>query len=683
MQHLRIAGADGRPMDVPLHCVNTLIIGAGAASLRCAHHLHSLGVRDMAIVVDRLGNGTSANSGSDKQTYYKLGIAGDEPDSPMELARTLFAGGMMHGDLAYVEALLSAPAFFELCRLGVPFPFNRFGAYVGYKTDHDPRQRATSAGPKTSMMMVSRLLDEVRRNGIPIHDGQEVVKLLLSGPAGASGTRVVGAVCLDRRRSHRDDFGITVWNATNVVMGTGGPGEMYAVSVWPHGQIGSHGLALEAGAVANNLTELQYGLASTSFRWNLSGTYQQVVPDYFSTGGDGASDRRSFLHDWFPDMRSMASAVFLKGYQWPFHAARLQDRGSSLVDLAVHAERLRGRRVYLDFSRNMTPAPGMRSFAIPELEPEARTYLERSGALQATPYERLEHMNRPSIELYAEHGIDLRKPLEAAVCAQHCNGGLRGSLWWESSVPHLFAVGELNGTHGVRPGGSALNSGQVGAMRAAELIARAYLQAPPEPAAFADASRAQVEALHAGLSRMVSNPDPLAPRPQAVRREIQERMSRAGGFVRSLEEASAALAEARDLWRRIERHGLRVDSPRQLHRAAEDRALALSSVAFLRAIVRYVEGGGGSRGGFVVLEAKGDLEIGLPDGALLRYRSENQAKRREILELAWNGEDDFEVRAVPVRPLPDDQSWFESVWSEWNAGGIVTPDRCTPEPGAT
>jgi succinate dehydrogenase/fumarate reductase flavoprotein subunit len=677
MQRMRFAGPGGRPLEVPLHTVNTLIIGAGAASLRCAHHLHSLGARDMAVVVDRLGNGTSANSGSDKQTYYKIGISGDDPDSPMEFARTLFQGGMMHGDLAYVEGLLSAPAFFELCRLGVPFPFNRYGAYVGYKTDHDPRQRATSAGPKTSLLMSARLLEEVRREGVRIHDRQEAVKLLLSGPAGDPGSRVIGAVCLDRGEAHREDFGITVWNARNVVMGTGGPGEMYAVSVWPHGQIGSHGLALEAGAVGNNLTELQYGLASTAFRWNLSGTYQQVVPDYFSTASDGESERRHFLQDWFGDMPSMATAVFLKGYQWPFHAARVADRGSSAVDMAVHAEASRGRRVFLDFGRNMTPAASMRPFAISELEPEARRYLERSGALQATPYGRLRHMNQPSIDLYAEHGIDLLKPLEAAVCAQHCNGGLRGSLWWETSVPHLFAIGELAGTHGVRPGGSALNAGQVGAMRAAELIARAYSQAPPDPDAFADSARAQVEALHAALARTLSNPDPLALRPERLRREIQERMSREGAFIRSHEGASGALGEARELWRRIERHGMRVDAPRQLHRAIEDRALALTSVAFLRAIVHFIEDGGGSRGGYMVLDAKGDRELRLPDGSVLRYRSENQSKRGEILELSWDGDDDFLVRSVPVRPLPEDSSWFETVWNAWNAGQIVTP-----EPGA-
>ncbi len=74
----------------PVHSVNTLIIGAGAAGLKCAQMLASYGIHDVAIVVDRLGNGTSNNSGSDKQTYYKLGVFGAEPDSPKDCARSLF-----------------------------------------------------------------------------------------------------------------------------------------------------------------------------------------------------------------------------------------------------------------------------------------------------------------------------------------------------------------------------------------------------------------------------------------------------------------------------------------------------------------------------------------------------------------------------------------------------------------
>jgi len=614
----------------PTVSVNTLIIGAGAAGLKCADALHYLGVRDVAIVVDRLGNGTSNNAGSDKQTYYKIGLFGDDPDSPMEFARSLFGGGMMHGDLAYIEGLGSAPAFFDLCKIGVPFPFNKFGAYVGYKTDHDPRQRATSAGPKTSQFMFRRLLQQVRRHEIPVFDGHEAVKLLACDTP--DGRRVIGAICLNRDEHYQDNFGLTLFNARNVVLATGGPGEMYRISVWPHGQLGSHGLAFEIGALGNNLTELQFGLASTKFRWNLSGTYQQVIPDYFSTDADGASGKRFFLHDYFSDMPSMATNIFLKGYQWPFHAARLQGGGSSLVDIAVHREIMDGRRVFMDFMRNPTPAEGMREFSIAELRDEARVYLERSGALQATPYERLQHMNQQSIDLYAENGIDLHEPLEVAVCAQHCNGGLRGDIWWETSVGGLFAIGEVNGTHGVRPGGSALNSGQVGAVRAAQRIAHVCCDPPLPLPSFLEQARSRVEAQYLEYARYLDASED-ALELDGIRPQIQQRMSACGTFVRSLEGVRTGLAEAKALYRDILGRGIRCPDRKLLAKATEDKLMALASIAFLEALRYYIEHGGGSRGGYMILDEEGDLTVESERGSELRHRSENLEKRNEILEI--------------------------------------------------
>ena len=144
-EKLRIQG-----QDVPVIKVHTLVIGSGAAGLNAAVQLDARGIKDLLIITEGLGMGTSINTGSDKQTYYKLGLYGTEPDSPVELAKSFFGGGSMHGDLALVEASLSARAFLNLVNLGVKFPQDSFGQFVGYKTDHDPRQRATSFGPYTS-----------------------------------------------------------------------------------------------------------------------------------------------------------------------------------------------------------------------------------------------------------------------------------------------------------------------------------------------------------------------------------------------------------------------------------------------------------------------------------------------------------------------------------------------------
>ena len=90
------------------------------------------------------------------------------------MARDLAAGGSMHGDLALVEASLSVRAFLHLVALGVPFPRDAYGQFVGYKTDHDPRQRATSIGPYTSREMCRALIRELGKLGVPVREGRQV-----------------------------------------------------------------------------------------------------------------------------------------------------------------------------------------------------------------------------------------------------------------------------------------------------------------------------------------------------------------------------------------------------------------------------------------------------------------------------------------------------------------------------
>ena len=179
--------------SMPLYSLNTLIIGSGAASLNAAVNLFENGQRDIAIVTDQWGGGTSSNTGADKQTYYKLSISGEFADSPREMANDLFKGGCMHGDIALCEAQNSLQAFFHLVSLGVPFPHDRYGAYVGYKTDHDPRGRATSAGPLTAQLMFRALGKEVKNKRIKVLDNHEIIALLIDKRG--EETRVVSAGC--------------------------------------------------------------------------------------------------------------------------------------------------------------------------------------------------------------------------------------------------------------------------------------------------------------------------------------------------------------------------------------------------------------------------------------------------------------------------------------------------------
>ena len=99
------------------------------------------------------------------------------PDSAEAFAKTLTAAGCCHGDIALAEAIGSLREFYHLVQAGVPFPHDSTGSYIGYKTDHDPYERATSAGPKTSKMMCECLQRQVVGYGIKIFDNQEVAHL--------------------------------------------------------------------------------------------------------------------------------------------------------------------------------------------------------------------------------------------------------------------------------------------------------------------------------------------------------------------------------------------------------------------------------------------------------------------------------------------------------------------------
>ena len=659
--------------QLPVFHQNTIVIGSGAAARSAALQLVRLGQRDVAIVTERWNAGTSYNAGSDKQTYYKLSVAGDVPDSPRQLAADLFAGGCMHGDIALCEAQHSAQAFFNLVELGVPFPHDKHGGFVGYRTDHDTRGRATSAGPLTSKLMCEKLGKALESEGVRVFDECQVIALL-TRPVGEGGKAVCGAVALDKTRLNEKSYGLVVFNATNVVLATGGPGGLYRSSVYPQSQLGGIGGALAAGAVAHNLTESQFGIASVGFRWNLSGSYQQVIPRYVSTASDG-SDEREFLNDHFPDLRTLTTAIFRKGYEWPFDSERVVDYGSSLIDLLVFRETVElGRRVFLDFLHNPSDPAGCDTFDPACLEPEARDYLRNSNAQQTTPAARLLSMNYPAVDLFREHGTDLeRDRLEIAVCAQHNNGGLRANEWWESNLKHLFPVGEVCGTHGVRrPGGSALNAGQVGAIRAARFIAHNYTQEPMDLSEFGALVSDQVKDTASTCRHILGDGSTQGDKvlPKFVLAEIQDRMSNCAALIREPKAVSAAVEDARALLRNLGQR-MSVNASSSLPMAFRVADLCLTHVVYLEAIVAYLAAGGGSRGGVMVLDAEGvSCGAGLGDEWNFRQVANTSTVARQILEVSFKPAGTVDSTWVKVRPIPESGGWFERVWAEFRTGEV-------------
>lgn len=689
---MRIERFKSDGLQLPLYSVNTLVIGSGAAALKAAVSLVNHGQDDVCIVTDQLGGGTSNNAGSDKQTYYKLSLSGDHPDSPHQMAEDLFNGGCMHGDIALCEAQHSPECFYHLVQIGVPFPHDAFGRYAGYKTDHDLRQRGTSAGPYTSRFMFQALTREAQRLKIPVLDRYEVISLLTARKNDE--VSVVGALALNLDELGEKHRGLVVFNAVNVVLGTGGPAGMYRSSVYPVSQSGSTGMAFRIGAEGHNLTESQFGLASVQFRWNLSGSYQQVIPRYFSTDADGG-DEREFLNYFFPSMQFLTMAIFLKGYQWPFDPRKMFYYGSSLIDLLVHREIFdKGRRVFLDYTRNpgkiirqraryrihgmdsRTRDPSFKDqdvdFSLDRLPEEAYEYLHKSDALQPTPIERLKAMNRPAYDLYLEHNIDLeREYLEIAVCNQHNNGGLKGNAWWESNIKHLFPVGEVNGTHGInRPGGSALNAGQVGGLRAAMYIAKRYREAPPSANQFLPFVKNQVDKVIRFTEEIIDEQEKGEIIDAAVI-EIQNRMSEQAGIIRDPASIDDAVSDAWSLYSRL-KSGMKVANALALPKAFKVLDLSLTHAVYLEAVAEYLNRDGRSRGSYMVICPDGDTPV---DDLENRYRFDlnldDSFVENKILEISLKPGNLVTKRWVDIRPIPTEDLWFEKVWKDFREDNVI------------
>jgi succinate dehydrogenase/fumarate reductase flavoprotein subunit len=629
-----------------------LVIGSGAAGYNAALHLLDKGVENIVLVTENRLAGTSRNTGSDKQTYYKTACAGDQQDSPRAVAETLFAGASMDGDIALCEANHSLQEFFHLVSLGVDFPHGRYGDFAGYKTDHDPLQRASSLGPYTSKKMTERLEAEALRRGLRIIDAARAVKLLVDRDRG----RVYGLFCLEAQRRFR------VYFAKNLIFATGGNPGMYRSTVYPLSQFGASGVMAREGVSFANMTEWQYGIASVQFRWNLSGSYQQVIPRYVAV--DEGGNEEEFLCSYFSSIKNLGRAVFLKGYQWPFDPGKIAGEGSSLVDLAIYIEkRLRGKRIYLDFTHNPRGAAGIGRFSLDEIDETPRDYLAKSQALGATPVERLLQINPPAYGLYQSQGIDLAKEyLEIDVVPQHHNGGAEVNLWWETSLKHLFAVGECAGTHGVqRPGGSALNAGQVGGYRAASYIAGFYLR--DDPFYGEDALKAMACAELVEFEREFTGPAPARPGEHgdaaAALVRVQERNTRNVAFVRPREGIGPWVKELEELARQP------FPVPDNLTLIFNLKEIILLSRLMYDAVLAFVKGGGKSRGSYLVIDSAGKIE-----DCLGGVETDVLFRDKVIVSRYLPGEDRVVSAIRPVRPIPESDSWFEAVWREYREGGI-------------
>jgi hypothetical protein len=153
-------------------------------------------------------------------------------------------------------------------------------------------------------------------------------------------------------------------------------------------------------------------------------------------------------------------------------------------------------------------------------------------------------------------------------------------------------------------------------------------------------------------------------------------MTASGGHIRELNDARKALKEAVELYKSIRKKGFSVKDNKAIIGAIQAEHLALTSMAYLKAVVELLSQGSGSRGSHLVLAEDG-VEIH-PDvidkatGKLLKFKPENQSLRNSILQIEYDetSPDLFRGTTVKLRPAPKERKAFEPAWQDYREGKI-------------
>lgn len=453
--------------------VDVVIVGSGIAGLTAALRLRGAdnGVgRILVVTKDLLGNGSTQ--------WAQGGIAaalgpGDTPEQHEH--DTLVAGaGVCDLDAVRVLVQEGPEAVRELIAWGTEFDRDPDGNLSLTREGGHHRDRIAHAHGDATGAEIQRALNEAVRRApdIVVYEHTMVLDLLLGEDGGVAGltVHVVG-------EGERDGVGLV--HARAVILASGGLGQVFSQTTNPAvSTADGMALALRAGARVRDLEFVQFH-PTVMYLGPDSRGQQPLISE--AVRGEGA-----FLVD-------ADGERFMQGVH---ELADLAPR--DVVSKAIMKRMLETGRpnVWLDAR---------------QLRPDNRAFWERRFPTILASCER--------------HGIDPATELiPVAPACHYASGGVRTDLWGRSSIPGLYATGEVacSGVHGAnRLASNSLLEGLVFSRRIAEVLP-AELRPLTAPAP----DGREAGAVSAG-----------------VRRELQEAMSSRVGVLRS----ASGLAETREL----------------------------------------------------------------------------------------------------------------------------------------
>lgn len=464
---------------------DVVVVGSGVAGLTAALRCAAAGRRTVIVTKARL------DDGSTRWAQGGIAAALGDGDSPAQHRQdTLVAGAGLCDENAVSAMVTEGPgAVRRLIALGARFDTVDDGRIALTREGGHHRRRIAHAGGDATGAEISRaLLAAVREAGIETIEHALALDLLTDARGRAAG------VSLHVLGEGRHD-GVGAVHAPAVVLATGGMGQVFSATTNPPVSTGDGvALALRAGAEVSDVEFVQFH------------------PTVLFLGPDAAG-------------------------QQPLISEAIRGEGAHLVD---------GSGVRFMVGRHELAELAPRDIVAKHLTRRMREQGVDHMYLDARHFGAEMWRRRFPTILAAchAHGIDpVREPIPVAPAAHYASGGVRTDLHGRTTVPGLYACGEVacTGVHGAnRLASNSLLEGLVFAERIAAHIARdprrTATPAPTDPT---------------GPTGPTGPTAPLAPQPAQPllppesRLAIQRIMTDGAGVLRSATSLAAA-AEALD-----------------------------------------------------------------------------------------------------------------------------------------
>ncbi|MET9221359.1 MULTISPECIES: L-aspartate oxidase [unclassified Streptomyces] len=450
---------------------DVVVVGSGVAGLTVALRCAAAGAKVTVVTKAHL------DDGSTRWAQGGIAAALGEGDTPEQhLADTLVAGAGVCDETAVATLVTEGPAAVRrLIATGAHFDTDKTsGEILLTREGGHHRRRIVHAGGDATGAEVSRaLIEAVREANIDFVENALVLDLLTDAEGRTAGVtlHVMGA-------GQRDGVGAV--RARAVVLATGGMGQVFSATTNPAVSTGDGvALALRAGAEVSDLEFVQFHPTVLWLGPDAEGQ-QPLVSE--AVRGEGAhlvdADGVRFMVGQHELAELAPRDIVAKGI-----TRRMQETGAE--------------HMYLD----------ARHFGATMWEERFPTILAACRA----------------------HGIDpVTEPIPVAPAAHHASGGVRTDLLGRTTVPGLYACGEVacTGVHGAnRLASNSLLEGLVFAERiAADIVADPTVPGEPvipEPAhtpLLASEARYEVQRIMSAGAGVLRSADSLATAAGALER---------------------------------------------------------------------------------------------------------------------------------------------------------------------